>query len=86
MFQNITERNAVMKDILENIHQGKEIQALFPKYPDKLALNLVEAINVCLANGYLTGISCEVGGHDDIVISTPNPKVTKLGLDFISEN
>lgn len=86
MFQNISELNVAMKEILETIQQGHEIKTLFPKYPDELSLDLAKAINSCLANGYLTGIDCEVGSHDDVVINTPNPQVTSLGTRFILEN
>lgn len=86
MFQNISELNAAMKEILETIQQGNEIKTLFSKYPDELSLDLVKAINNCLSNGYLTGINCEVGSHNDVVINTPNPQVTSLGTRFILEN
>lgn len=86
MFENTSQLHAAMKEILEVFRQGKDIDCLYPKYPDKLALDLVEAINACVSAGYLTGVVCNVGAQDDIVISVPAPHVTTAGSEFISEN
>lgn len=86
MNQSNTELLSAMKEVLETVKQGKEIKTIFPNYPDTKAMVLVEAINTCLAEGYLNGISCDVGSHDDITINTPCPHVTAAGLRFISEN
>lgn len=86
MFQNTSQLNAAMKEILVIFQQGKDISSVYPKYSDGRELDLVEAINTCLAKGYLTGVRCNVGAQNDVVISIPSPHVTAEGAEFISEN
>lgn len=86
MFGSKEQLKSAMKEILEVFQKGEAIDVLYPKYPDDLALDLVEAINSCLSAGYLTGVSCQVGAQNDVTISLPAPHVTALGAEFISEN
>ncbi len=86
MFQNTSQLKNVMKEVLKTFQCNQNIEILYSKYPDDLALDLVEAINSCLSAGYLTGVSCQVGAQGDVVISTSSPHVTASGADFISES
>lgn len=86
MFKTNNELTEAMKEILETFLSEKEISTIFPKYPDERSLDLVEAINKCIDYGYLTGVSCQVGAQDDVVINVSNPHVTASGSHFILEN
>lgn len=86
MFQNSAQLNKAMKEILEIFSKGKDIDSIYPKYPDELVPDLVEALEACLSKGYLTGVSYQVGAQGDVVISVPNPHVTASGHEFLSEN
>lgn len=86
MFKSNNELTEAMKEILEIFLSGKEISTIFPKYSDERSLDLVEAINNCLNYGYLTGVSCQVGAQDDVVVNVISPHVTASGNAFISEN
>ena len=86
MFENTSQLHAAMKEILEIFQQGKDIACLYPKYPEELSADLVEAINTCLSQNYLTGVSCTVGAQGDVIINTFAPHITAAGSEFISEN
>ena len=85
MFQNIQQLHSAMKEILSMIQRGEDLSNIFPQYKG-IELDMVEAINACLAEGYLTGVSCKVGAKSDVTVSLPAPHVTSSGMAFISEN
>lgn len=74
--------HVAMKEILEIFQHGEEIRSIFPKYHGE---NLAEAINTCLAKGFLTGVSCDVGAQGDVTVNTWDPCVTASGKAFLSE-
>ena len=86
VFNSQEQLKTAMKEVLQIFQKGEDIDVLYPKYPDDLILDLVEAINTCLSSGYLTGVSCQVGAQDDVVINLMSPRVTASGAEFISEN
>lgn len=86
MFENTNQLHEAMREILDTVHQGKDIMVLSSKYPNDSVLDLVEAINTCVSAGYLTGISCTVGAQNDVIINTSAPHITTSGSEFISEN
>lgn len=85
MFQNNSQLNAAMKEILNIFRQSDDISILYPKY-EGIELDMVEAVNTCLSRGYLTGVSCTVGAQDDVIINVFAPHVTTSGMEFISES
>ncbi len=82
MLESTFDLHMAMKEILEIFQNGGEIRSIFSKYHDK---DLAEAINTCLSKGLLTGVSCDIGLHDDVTVNTWDPQVTTSGKAFILE-
>ncbi len=85
MFQNSSQLDAAMKEILNIFRQGDDTSALERKY-DGSERDLAKAIDACLSKGYLTGVSYSLGAHDDLTLNVSAPHVTASGMDFISES
>lgn len=86
MFQNKSQLNTAMKEILSAFQQGNDISDIYLKYSDGRELDLIKAVGTCLAKGYLTGVSYKIGTQNNMVISLTNPHVTASGVEFIAKN